>query len=430
MNVIFISNYWHFPAEKASSRYHTLAEMCVSRGHDVEVLTSSFYHTAKQQRDLSLGKNDPGALSYRVTLLHTPGYAKNISLARVYDHHIFAKAVIQSLRKRWCTGRMADVIYLFVPPAELADRVVQFANRNGIRVVIDILDLWPKAFEMIVGKQATRLLLFPMYRQIRAAYRGADGIAAVSVHNAAEALRENRKVKEAVCVPIGISLSLFDRASKNARPLQGKLRPITMVYIGMLGKSYDLLGVLQVMRLLQEKGQNDAELLVMGDGPDLEKLKAEARRYDLPVRFAGRLSYEEMVQQLVGCDIALNVLVPGASGTVINKHADYAAAGLPIINAQSDTEFDEMLAAFGAGISCAPGNYSAMAHAVMCLCADEKLRLEMGKGSRHLAEQCFDREKTYPRLIRLLEEKNSVSERDTSIKQEITRTEESTGAGR
>lgn len=124
MNVIFISNYWHFPSEKASSRYHTLAEMCVSSGHDVEVLTSSFYHTAKQQRDLSLGKNDPGALSYRVTLLHTPGYAKNISLARVYDHHIFAKAVIQSLRTRWRTGRTADVIYLFVPPAELADRVV------------------------------------------------------------------------------------------------------------------------------------------------------------------------------------------------------------------------------------------------------------------------------------------------------------------
>ena len=115
---------------------------------------------------------------------------------------------------------------------------------------------------------------------------------------------------------------------------------------------------------------------------------------------------------------------------MINKHADYAAAGLPIINAQSDTEFDEMLAAFGAGISCAPGNYSAMAHAVMCLCADEKLRLEMGKGSRRLAEQCFDREKTYHRLIRLLEEKNSVLGRNTPIKQEITRTEESTGAGR
>ena len=40
------------------------------------------------------------------------------------------------------------------------------------------------------------------------------------------------------------------------------------------------------------------------------------------------MSYEDMVQTLVQCDIAVNPIIKGAAQSIINKVGDYAAAGL------------------------------------------------------------------------------------------------------
>lgn len=51
-DILLITNYWHFKVEKESSRYLFLAEM-VSRETDLslEIVTSSFYHATKKQRE-------------------------------------------------------------------------------------------------------------------------------------------------------------------------------------------------------------------------------------------------------------------------------------------------------------------------------------------------------------------------------------------
>lgn len=47
LDAVIISNYWHFPLEKASSRYHSIASLLVESGVSTEVITSQFYHTKK-----------------------------------------------------------------------------------------------------------------------------------------------------------------------------------------------------------------------------------------------------------------------------------------------------------------------------------------------------------------------------------------------
>ena len=41
-----------------------------------------------------------------------------------------------------------------------------------------------------------------------------------------------------------------------------------------------------------------------------------------------------MVGMLGVCDIAVNSISKGAAQSIINKHGDYAAAGLPVVNTQ------------------------------------------------------------------------------------------------
>lgn len=390
MDVVIISNYWHFPLEKSSSRYHTVASLAAKAGLQTEVVTSRFYHTKKKRRSGAVGDTP-----YQVTLLEESSYRKNVSFARIFAHRRFAAHVIQYLSTR----KNPDVIYLFVPPAGLAKKVVQYANKNNIRVVIDILDLWPEAFAMVLPKVITRPLLWPMKRAVEYAYRHANGVVAVSDTYVARAMQKNQKCPKGHSVFIGTDLHAFDAAAQNAPPLTGKLRPVTLAYIGMLGHSYDLCGVMDAMALLRGQGTDNVELLVMGDGPLKEKFLHYARQNRLPVRFTGRLSYEEMVQKLVKCDIGLNVLVSAASGSIINKHADYVSAGLPVINVQQNGEFGQLLLAYNAGLMCAPHDTKALAQAIQRLAESSELRQEMGRNSRRLAEDKFNRNKTYAEII-------------------------------
>ena len=167
----------------------------------------------------------------------------------------------------------------------------------------------------------------------------------------------------------------------------------------MLGHSYDLCGVMDAMKLLIDQGHDCVELLIMGDGPMRSTFENYAMRYNLPVRFTGRLPYEDMVKKLVHCDIGLNVLVGKSDASIINKHADYVSAAIPVINVQRNQEFGELLTEYNAGLMCAPDNTQALADAIRLLAEDSTLRTEMGANSRRLAEDKFDRYKTYQEIL-------------------------------
>lgn len=395
MNLLIISNYWHFVNEKSSSRYNTIAEMALRAGCNVEVVTSSFYHTKKQQRNKTEIVSE-----YPFTLIKEPSYKKNVSVKRIISHSKFAKGVEKYLKTR----EKPDVIYLFVPPTGLAKRVIKFANKNNIRVIIDVLDLWPEAFEMVLPK-FVKPLLFPIKHSAEYVYKNADDIVAVSKAYVEKVKGYNKKYSEALPVYIGTDLTVFDGYAKDAVDLDDKIRPITMAYIGMFGKSYDLIFAMEAMKELVAEGFDEIEFLVMGSGPMREEFESFAVSNNLPVRFTGRLSYEDMVKKLVKCDFSINVLNGKSFASIINKHSDYLAAGIPTINIQKDREFSDLVEEYNAGFVCPLNDIEALKQSMKTLAENEELRLEMGKNARKLAEDLFDRNNTYPAIINLINKK-------------------------
>lgn len=149
----------------------------------------------------------------------------------------------------------------------------------------------------------------------------------------------------------------------------------------------------------------DAEILrkiqfvVMGDGP--QKQKFQEKSLGLPVIFTGRLSYPEMVWILSHCDIAVNPIVKGAAQSIINKHMDYAMAGLPVINTQECQEYRDLLVKYNAGINCECANIEELARAIDLLVRTPELRKDLGKNSLRLGEELFDRARTYRQILKL-----------------------------
>ena len=143
-DVLLIANYWHFEVERSSSRYRSFADI-LCRSFDLEVITSSFCHLKKAQRNEAELHLD--ALPYRVKLCYEKGYAKNISIRRICSYTEFGNNVIAYLKSR----KKPDLIMVSVPSLAVADYVSKYAKENCIPLIVDIQDLWPEAFKMALN---------------------------------------------------------------------------------------------------------------------------------------------------------------------------------------------------------------------------------------------------------------------------------------
>lgn len=391
-DILIVAHFTQIPGELGNGRFHYIAENIDKQKVDVEVITSSFSHRTKKQRNIT--KDQQESISYRLTMLKEPGYRKNVSIKRFYSHYIMGKSLKAYLKKR----KKPDVIYCSVPSLDVAKVAAEYANKNNIRFIIDIQDLWPEAFKMIINLPVLgNAIFYPMMKKANYIYAAADGINAVSETYLNSGLSVNNKCLETNCVYLGTDLSYFDSVQENRlNKIDGK---ITLVYVGTLGNSYDIKGVIDALVLLMNNGIKDISFIVMGDGPLKDQFEEYAVSKNVEVIFTGRLNYDAMVGVLKSCDIAINPIKSNSAASIINKVGDYAAAGLPVINTQESHEYQNLLKKYNAGISCENGNVDKLAECINLLYKDKELRNILGRNSRILAEERFDRSKTYSKLI-------------------------------
>ena len=140
----------------------------------------------------------------------------------------------------------------------------------------------------------------------------------------------------------------------------------------------------------------------MGDGSYKVRFENLARELEIDAIFTGRLPYDQMCAQLKECDIVVNPIKRGSAASIINKHADYAASGLPVVNSQESLEYRQLIDQYKMGLNCNNEDPVDMAEKLQTLICNESMRLEMGKGARRCAEERFDRKTTYQAILDLV----------------------------
>lgn len=396
-DVLIIAHFTQVPGEKGNSRFTYLANMLADNDFNVELVTTNFSHISKDQRNVS--KYHLKKLKYKLTMLYESGYQKNVSLTRLYSHYVFGKNLRKYLEKR----TKPDIIYCAVPSLDAAYIAAEYSKRNDIKFIIDIQDLWPEAFKMIFKIPIINDLIFaPFQKKADFIYSAADEIIAVSNTYAARALKTNKKRKISHTIYLGTDLSYFDELAKEGNKIKKSRGEVWLAYIGTLGHSYDLICVIDALKILKDKGIKNINFIIMGEGPLKNKFIEYAKSKGIKCNFTGRLDYSNMVKLLVNCDIAVNPIVKGAAASIINKVGDYAAAGLPVLNTQESKEYRELLCTYNAGLNCETGNPFDLADKILLLYNNLGLRKKLGKNNRKLAEDKFDRKKTYLKILEIL----------------------------
>lgn len=392
MDIVIVSQYLRDIEnfEGNNSRFLYLANMLIKDGNEVEIITSDFNH-AKKRHFGGVGDIE----NITITVCHEAGYPKNISLKRVKSH----KELAGNIKKYLMTRKVPDVLYVAVPSLSVADVCANYCKKNKTRFIVDVQDLWPEAFKMVVNIPVlSEIGFYPMKKRAERVYSSADEIVSVSKTYTERVLSVNIKCKVGHSVFLGTDLEIFDEnVKKNSFDKDG--RNFVIGYCGTLGASYDITCVIDALSLLEN---HNYVFLVMGDGPRKEEFEVYAKNKNVNCEFTGRLSYPEMCGRLFTCDIVVNPITHGAAQSIINKHADYAASGLPVINTQECLEYRSLVEEYNMGFNCNNSDPEDMAKKIQLLMDDPGLRKKMGNNARKCAEKRFDRSNSYQEIVNLV----------------------------
>ena len=391
MKIFIVANF----TNSETSRFFELARLFTSRRHDVVVITSDFSHSSKR-----LKKEKPQYDTFKTVYLHEPGYKSNVSIKRLWSHYVWGRNVEKYIQN---STVKPDVVYASLPTYTAGRLVGKWCNKNDVKYIVDVQDLWPEAFKVAVKNSFLQQAFLPMEWIANAAYKTADYVIGVSDTYRNRALNVNKKCKEGLTVFLGNNGEKFDIAKEKYRICKPD-DEFWIAYIGTMGFSYDINLAIDAIKLVKvSKLSKKVKFVAMGNGPLLDEYKKHAEESDIDFEFTGSLPYEIMVGKLCSCDAVINCLRPGAAQSITNKVGDYALSGLPVINTQENPEYRKLVEATQCGINCECGNAEDVAAAIVKLVESPELRKQMGEAARQLGKDKFDRRCSYARIVEAVE---------------------------
>lgn len=289
-------------------RSEKIADFFTNQGHQVSMIESDFIHREKI-------KGRPAAAGH--IYISTIPYYKNLSFRRLYSHYNFAKKTYKHLE-----SVKADAIYVLVPANSLAYFMKKYKKNHKVKLIIDIIDLWPESLPMGRIKK-----LWPMrcWRDLR--NKSLD---------AADLIVTECRLYQEVLKPFTGTTRMMNLywPREDETGMAGFKEDNDYIHFCYLGSINHIIDIDFIIRLLSEINKKKRVWLhIIGEGERkeefIEKLSIEELRYS----YHGAIYDEQSKSDIFSlCSYGLNVMKSSVCVGLTMKSVDYMGAGLPIIN--------------------------------------------------------------------------------------------------
>jgi glycosyltransferase involved in cell wall biosynthesis len=329
MRVWVLSDGETLPVEADGRRMRSwmLAESLVARGHDVVWWASTFSHFRKRFLYDGDACVDVGP-RLQLQLLDCGGYRRHFSVARYLHHRRLGSRFREVARLR----PVPDVIVSAYPKIDMAYEALRYARRHGLRVIVDVRDLWPETYLDNVPtaiRPVVRTALGRDFRRAQTIFHDADALVAMSsgVLRWAQTFGRRTNTAEDRLFHIGYPAEV---ASDAPRPDYLPACSVVVAYVGSFGGSYELDTICEAAQRLAQAGRRDIVFVLAGDGPRRAELTARLAGLSTVV-FPGWLNHDGARRLLAHADVGL---IPWNSipDAMPNKVFEYLAAGLPLLS--------------------------------------------------------------------------------------------------
>lgn len=404
MHIWLINPYGPIPSEAWRTYcFPLIAEALAAEGHEVIWWTSNFAHHFKKFRsegwfDIEVSK------SFRIRLVPTTGYSKNISLGRIFRDAIFAMRTY----RRGLIEQRPDLIIYSESPLTFGYAGQRLADHHRCPAIYHQMDLWP---ELIVEAAPPRLrsivkaALWPVFAIRSRTYSrlsAATALAKPYLEAVFDVVPEMRDKPSAI-IYNGIDVEAFRSMMHSSevptsRFPDKKTNDVWAVFAGSLGPSYDIGVMCEVARSLAVM-DSKIHIIIAGDGPLRSLVEATASGELGPANlyYVGQLTPVELAALYSLCDIGLCAYSASSNVEMPDKIYDYTAAGLPVLVSLSG-EVARVVAEERIGLHYEPGSTSDLLSKLHALVFDADALYLMSKESRRLGLQ-FNKKVQYSKFI-------------------------------
>lgn len=397
------------PIDGFGDRLHRsgmIAKILSSRGHSVTWWTNSFDHIRKRHRF-----NDDRVIrcdeNLRINLLHSPGYKKNVSFARFYDHWRLSQRFHQKLAGE----ETPDVILAAMPTPGLAEEACNYGRRNRVPVVVDMRDMWPDIFLEALPTPIhpfAKPFFIPMRAQLESIASSATAIVGITPEFVQWGLGSaKRKPNE------------WDRhfwlGSSETRPSKESIEKsrekwiklgvspekFVCAFFSVLSGKLDMDPVFEAAKNLQ-CDQARVQFVICGNG-DREREFREAAGGLQNVIFNGWINDAEMcsLMELASVGLAPYKNRFDFQASIPTKAIQYLSAGLPILSGITGS-LSTLLESTGAGYTYRDG--ADLARIIQELISNPESRTKMAQAARTIYLDQFVGENVYGKFASFLEE--------------------------
>jgi len=216
----------------------------------------------------------------------------------------------------------------------------------------------------------------------------------VSEHIRRQALERGVPEEKLRTLPIGVDLGFFVPDPLRSRDLD----PIVL-FVGRLVEKKGCTHLIRAMSQVEARHPT-AKLLIVGDGPLLDPLRAQARARLRRCTFLGTQPPSVVRDLMYRASVLAVPSIVAASGDTEGLPitlCEAQAIGLPIA-AFDGPGVSEAVVANETAMLVSQGDEGALAEAISCILGDAALAARLAAAGRSRAEQCFSLEKQTARL--------------------------------
>lgn len=389
------------------SRLHrmcSLAEVLHSRGHQISIWSSTTNH-----RDKTVRSNEGLVINYLpgydVVLIDSPIYSRNISFSRIIHNIKTAKKFKEIASASYV--EQPDLIVSAYPPIELTKAGVQFANKIGVPVVVDLRDLWPDIFVEIFPRwiqTIARVAVYPFNKQARYIADNATAVVGITDEyvNWFEGKASNGPLKEKKSFPLSYKVEeLSDTERIDAlrfwrdKGLVPSEEFFTICMFGNLAENAEIPLLIDAASKVLSDNMHKVRFVVCGVGEIFEQLSDASK--DLPNFYLPGWVTKGQIRILMQMSNAGALPYRSDRGfelSLPNKVGEYLSEGLPILSSVKGV-LSGFLDTEGVGLTYKNQDVVALVDAIYTLIEGKNLQENMRKRACEVFQRKFNAEIVY-----------------------------------
>ncbi len=337
MKIAYISKYANILKYGEDTRQFYFCKQFAKKGHNVTLIMSNSSHLSPELPHFTGDFKVEYVDGVKVVIINLPQYKKATSIKRFLTWLLFEWRIIMSSKEIFDEKQDVVIASSLSIMSIISGYFLKVKQKS--KLIFEVRDIWPLTLVCLKKMSHYNPVILFLGLVEKFAYCKSDVVVGTMPGLSEHIKNRVKKNVNTVYIPQGVDLEFY--TAKQEQLEDGfvdkyfKKDKFTVTYAGTLGVSYALDKVVLAAKILQEKGINDVQILLLGSGLVKEEIEEMIEKYKLDnVILVPRIPKTKVFDFLSKSSILLHSFKMEEVfnyGISPNKFIDYMYSARPIV---------------------------------------------------------------------------------------------------